>query len=407
MQSGDAEPIVRIRELQKNHANFVIQNVDLSIANSIRRVMIADIPTVAIDMVEFESNTGVLPDEFIAHRLGMIPLVSTACDEAMRYTRDCTCEVRCQYCAIELVLHVSCNEKGYTMEVTSDMLEVVPTTRPGGGFGFDADDGGEEMAKRVENFGHPVGKGDPDKPPILICKLRMGQELKLRCIAKKGIAKEHAKWSPCAAVGFEYDPHNKLRHTTYWFENDAREEWPLSENAKEEEVPRDDLPFDYNAKPNKYYMDVETDGSLGAQEVIQKGLAELQTKLANLILGLKPEPPEADAFQSGTGAPVGHPNGHDAAAAPWGAPPAAGPGSAWSPGRMAGGSTGTWGSPNRGGGTAGWGSSPANAAAPWGASPTTGGAGAGSAATGGGWGSPGAAAGWGSPSQQQNGWNVG
>ena len=44
----------------------------------------------------------------------------------------------------------------------------------------------------------------------------------------------------------------------------------MSENAKEEEPPRDDVPFDYNAKPNKFYMEVETDGSLGAQEVVQK-----------------------------------------------------------------------------------------------------------------------------------------
>jgi hypothetical protein len=42
---------------------------------------------VAIDMVEFDTNTTVLPDEFIAHRLGMIPLVSTNCDEAIRYSR--------------------------------------------------------------------------------------------------------------------------------------------------------------------------------------------------------------------------------------------------------------------------------------------------------------------------------
>jgi hypothetical protein len=45
---------------------------------------------VAIDMVEFDTNTTVLPDEFIAHRLGMIPLVSTNCDEAIRYSRVCT-----------------------------------------------------------------------------------------------------------------------------------------------------------------------------------------------------------------------------------------------------------------------------------------------------------------------------
>lgn len=38
-------------------------------------------------MVEIHSNTTVLPDEFIAHRLGMIPLNSANCDEGMRYTR--------------------------------------------------------------------------------------------------------------------------------------------------------------------------------------------------------------------------------------------------------------------------------------------------------------------------------
>ncbi|KAI0356298.1 insert subdomain of RNA polymerase alpha subunit [Trametes cingulata] len=399
--SGDAEPIVRIRELKTNSVNFTLQNVDLAFANSFRRVMMADIPTVAIDMVEIETNTTVLPDEFIAHRLGMIPLVSTNCDEAMRYTRDCTCEVRCQYCAIELVLNAACHEAGITMDITSNMLEVVPTTRPGfGNFDVDAD-GSEELAKRVENFGHPVGKEDPAVPPILICKIRKGQELRVRCIAKKGIAKEHAKWSPCAAVGFEYDPHNKLRHTSYWFEYDARAEWPLSENAKEEEPPRDDLPFDYNAKPEKFYMDVETDGSLGPQEVVMKGLQELQTKLANLILGLKGDPPEPDGFQGGGAALGGPPNGVEpAGGAGWGAPGAG----AWSPIRTgagaAGGAGGGWGASPRGAGAGGgWGSSPGTGGG-WGAS-----AGGSSSGTGGGWGSP-AAAGWGSPSQQQNGWNV-
>jgi DNA-directed RNA polymerase alpha subunit len=38
-------------------------------------------------MVEIQTNTTVLADEFIAHRLGMIPLISTNCEEAMRYTR--------------------------------------------------------------------------------------------------------------------------------------------------------------------------------------------------------------------------------------------------------------------------------------------------------------------------------
>ena len=41
-------------------------------------------------MVEIEINTTVLPDEFIAHRLGMVPLLSSNCDEAIRYTRVCS-----------------------------------------------------------------------------------------------------------------------------------------------------------------------------------------------------------------------------------------------------------------------------------------------------------------------------
>ena len=89
-------------------------------------------------------------------------------------------------------------------------------------------------------------------------------------LSSQGIAKEHAKWSPCSTIAFEYDPHNKLRHTSHWFEQDERAEWPLSENAVEEDPPREDEAFDFLAKPEKFYMDVETVGNLKPKEVIAR-----------------------------------------------------------------------------------------------------------------------------------------
>ncbi|KAI3618912.1 rna polymerase ii subunit 3 [Moniliophthora roreri] len=370
----DVEPIVRIRELTHEKVNFVLENVDLGFANSLRRVMMADLPTIAIDLVEFETNTTVLPDEFISHRLGMIPLVSTNCDDAMRYTRDCTCTSYCAYCSITLLLNVSCPD-AVTMDITSNHLEVQTDIDVG------LDEPGEELSKRTPDFGHPVGKNKLGAQPVLICKIRKGQELRLKCIAKKGIAKEHAKWSPCSAVAFEYDPYNKLRHTSYWFETDERAEWPVSENGREEEPPRDDEIFAYNAKPTKFYFDVETDGSLGPQEVVMKGLAELQKKLANLILGLKSQP-EVDMLASADQPPADQTA--PAASSGWG--PSAGATGGWGDASSAGG----WGStsPSRGGASSTWGAA---------SSP-----GSGSGST---WGG-GASGGWGSPNQQSNGWNV-
>jgi len=259
----ESGPVVQLKELKNDRIKFSLSNVDLSVANCLRRTMIADVPTMAIDLVEIETNTTVLTDEFIAHRLGLIPLTSPNVDKNFAYTRECNCSDYCNLCSVELNLNVRCTEDR-TMEVTS-----------------------RELISQNPDI-VPVVIDDQD-PGIIIAKMRKGQELKLKCIAKKGTGKEHAKWSPVCGVGFDYDPYNKLKHTTYWIEDDEKTEWPLSENAEEEQPPVEGEPFDYNAVPNKFYFKFETTGSMEAKDIVLSSLNILQEKLDELRNELKKE----------------------------------------------------------------------------------------------------------------------
>ncbi|KAJ3058148.1 45 kDa subunit of RNA polymerase II, partial [Quaeritorhiza haematococci] len=259
---GDTGPAVQIREIntKDNFISFTLSNTDLSLANSLRRIMIAEVPTIAIDLVEIETNTTVLSDEFIAHRLGLIPLVSSDVGN-ITYTRDCTCQQYCPLCSVELHLAVRCTEDR-TREVTSrDLISSHSTIVP--------------------------VLTSEDDPGILILKLRKGQEIKLKCIAKKGTGKEHAKWSPVAAVAFEYDPHNKLRHSSFWVEEDVGKEWPVSANAQEEPEGDEGDGFDCKAKPEKFYFNVEGTGALEPKEVVVSALKMLLAKLSLMQLLLR------------------------------------------------------------------------------------------------------------------------
>lgn len=72
----DLHETMVLRHADCARCEFVLKNADISVANALRRSMLAWVPTVAIDLVEFEINTSVLSDEFIAHRLGLVPLRS-------------------------------------------------------------------------------------------------------------------------------------------------------------------------------------------------------------------------------------------------------------------------------------------------------------------------------------------
>merc|ERR1719334_1146742 len=89
---------LEIIEVKKQQIRFSLQHVKLSVANAIRRVMIAEVPTLALDFADIEFNDSVFHDEFLAHRLGLIPLFSKNVNK-FKDSRDCDCDGNCDGCS--------------------------------------------------------------------------------------------------------------------------------------------------------------------------------------------------------------------------------------------------------------------------------------------------------------------
>ncbi|CAM9665953.1 unnamed protein product, partial [Ectocarpus sp. 8 AP-2014] len=189
---------VEIVDLREDFVEFVLSNTDTSVANALRRVMIAEVPTMAIDLVTIHDNSSVLQDEFLSHRLGLIPL---AADPGVQYeyNYDCDCEDYCEKCSAVFTLDVSWDKKALGRPEHMQDQPVHVTS---------ADLVGSDPRLRAVHFA-PSDQTNSDisqDAGIIIAKLAKGQRMQLTAVAKKGIAKEHAKWSPVAVATYKFEP---------------------------------------------------------------------------------------------------------------------------------------------------------------------------------------------------------
>ena len=140
-----------------------LKGVPLQYANALRRVCLNGVPVFAIDTVDIIENTSVLPDEGLAHRLGLIPLKTDLSRFNEPSKCDCQSESGCSNCKILLVL--DSGESDQTRPVLSSELSSE-----------------DDTVKPVS-----------EKIPIV--QLAPGQKIKIECYARLGRGTEHAKWN--------------------------------------------------------------------------------------------------------------------------------------------------------------------------------------------------------------------
>jgi DNA-directed RNA polymerase subunit D len=149
---------MKIEKISKSaeKTSFIIRGINASIANSIRRSLL-EIPTVAIDTVEFYKNDSALYDEIIAHRLGLIPVRPTG---HFTESEKCSCKGKgCLKCSAALKLKATGPCTVYASSLKSKGLEIIY----------------------------------PEMPIVILAP---EQELELSAEARLGKGLEHAKFTP-------------------------------------------------------------------------------------------------------------------------------------------------------------------------------------------------------------------
>jgi DNA-directed RNA polymerase subunit D len=140
-----------------------LKGVPIKYANALRRICLNGVPVFAINTVDIIENSSVLPDEGLAHRLGLIPITTDLSRFNEPSKCDCNSESGCSNCKVMLVLDTG--ETDVTRTVFSN-----------------------ELSSEDDSI-------KPISDKISIIQLAPGQRVKVECYARLGRGTDHAKWN--------------------------------------------------------------------------------------------------------------------------------------------------------------------------------------------------------------------
>ncbi|KAL0221091.1 hypothetical protein RCL1_000945 [Eukaryota sp. TZLM3-RCL] len=174
MSSTPSVEIIRHDE-EAGELVFRLRKVTLAFVSALRRVIYSEVPSLAIELVDFADNTSPLSEEVIAHRLGLVPLFYP--EDIMTSHSTCTCDGTCENCEVFYTLNVM-NDHETVMTVRSD--ELLPSTR-----------------------NHVTM---PGQAPIVLFQLGHNQRVHFKATARRGTGTDHAKWCPVNNATFVVEP---------------------------------------------------------------------------------------------------------------------------------------------------------------------------------------------------------
>ena len=169
---------IQILEKTDEFMRFIVSGVNTPYVNALRRIMLTQIPTMAIDEIVILENSSILNDEILAHRMGFIPLKTDLDSYVLPEECKCESELGCNLCRANLTLEAEAEDKTttvYSGELKPENPDIAPVS---------------------------------DKIPIV--KLAPEQRVNLEAYARLGKGEKHAKWQPVSMCTYMYLPEVKI-----------------------------------------------------------------------------------------------------------------------------------------------------------------------------------------------------
>ncbi|MEM3087018.1 MAG: DNA-directed RNA polymerase subunit D [Halobacteria archaeon] len=251
---------LKFLEKKETEARFLLHGVPASFANALRRIMVGEVPKMAVAELNIYENNSALYDEMLGLRLALVPLKTPP--DGFVLPAECSCGGQgCASCQVTLTLSAD----GPRTVLSRDLLSSDPRVAPADG-------------------------------NVPLIRLKQGQRVYLEAFARLGRGRDHAKWQPVVAAGYKEVPRVKVKGVSNWERVAAS--CPVKVFAEEPGKVRDEMACTFcgecmvvcepkgsvqvTPERDAFLFTFETDGSLPAAEVLRRAVEILKSKAEGL-----------------------------------------------------------------------------------------------------------------------------